>query len=66
MGSKRHEIFREVKKMGFQIVPGTKHYRVIDPNTGVQLAVLPRGQRAYGGGRNSTAVLVRLRRHALQ
>lgn len=63
MGSKRHEMFREIRKMGFTIVNGRKHYRVLDPSTGVQLAVLPHGQHAYGGGRNGTAVLVRLRRH---
>ena len=63
MGSKRHEMFREVKKMGFQIVKGRKHYRVLDPSTGAQLAVVPLGQRAYGGGRNGKAVLVLLRRH---
>ena len=64
MGSKRHEMFREIRKMGFEIVNGRKHYRVLDPNTGAQLAVLPHGQRAYGGGRNGTAVLVRLRNQA--
>jgi hypothetical protein len=63
MGSKRHEMFREIRKMGFPIVKGRKHYRVLDPRTGAQLAVLPLGQNAYGGGRNGIAVLVRLRRH---
>ncbi len=63
MGSKRHEMFREIRKMGFEIVKGRKHYRVIDPSTGIQLAVLPLGQNAYGGGRNGIAVLVRLRRY---
>lgn len=63
MGSKRHEMMREIKKMGFEIVKGRKHYRVLDPHTGIQLAVLPLGQNAYGGGRNGLAVLVRLRRH---
>jgi hypothetical protein len=64
MGSKRHEMFREVRKLGFEIVNGRKHYRVIDPATGAQVAVLPRGQNAYGGGRNGRAVLVQLRRRA--
>jgi hypothetical protein len=63
MGSKRHEMFREVKKLGFKIVNGRKHFHVIDPDTGVLLAILPRGQNAYGGGKNGTAVLVRLRRY---
>jgi hypothetical protein len=63
MGSKRHEMLREIRRMGFDIVNGRKHYRVLDPRTGAQLAVLPRGQHAYGGGRNGVAVLVRLRRH---
>lgn len=63
MGSTRHEMFREVKKLGFVIVNGRKHYRVIDPETGIQLAVLPRGQRAYGGGKNGLAVLVQLKRY---
>jgi hypothetical protein len=35
--------------MGFRIVNGKKHYLVIDPDTGMKLAVLPHGQRAYGG-----------------
>jgi hypothetical protein len=39
-------MFREIKKMGFVIVPGSKHYRVLDPTTGAQLAVLPLGQNA--------------------
>ena len=63
MGSKRHEMFREIKRMGYEIVNGGKHYHVRDPATGTLLAVLPRGQNAYGGGRNGRAVLVRLRRH---
>lgn len=63
MGSKKHEMFREIKRMGFKIVNGTQHFRVIDPETGEQLAVLPHGQHAYSGGRNGMAVLVRLRRH---
>lgn len=63
MGSKRHEMFREIRRMGFEIVKGRKHYRVLDPSTGAQLAVLPLGQNAYGGGKNGLAVLVRLRRH---
>jgi len=56
-------MFREIKRMGFKIINGTKHFRVIDPMTGEQLAVLPHGQRAYSNGRNATAVLVQLRRH---
>jgi hypothetical protein len=63
MGSKRHEMFREVKRMGYEIKLGRKHYQVIDPRNGAPLAVLPRGQRAYGGGRNGVAVLSRLRRY---
>lgn len=49
--------------MNFEIVKGRKHYRVLDPSTGAQLAVLPLGQNAYGGGKNGVAVLVRLRRY---
>jgi hypothetical protein len=60
---KRHEMLREVKNLGFEIVNGRKHYLVIDPQTGRQLAILPRGQNAYGGGKNGIAVLVRLRRY---
>jgi hypothetical protein len=63
LGSKRHEMFREIRKMNFEIVKGRKHYRVLDPSTGAQLAVLPLGQNAYGGGKNGVAVLVRLRRY---
>lgn len=62
MGSKRHEMLREIRKLGYTIAPGRKHYRVLDPATGEQVAVLPHGQHAYGGGRNGVAVLVRLRR----
>jgi len=57
-------MFREIRKLGFEIRNGRKHYRVIDPRTGRQLAVLPHGQNAYGGGRNGIAVLSHLRRHA--
>jgi hypothetical protein len=64
MGSKRHEMFRDIKRMGFEIENGRKHYLVLDPLTGKQVAVLPHGQNAYGGGRNGVAVLVRLRRYA--
>jgi hypothetical protein len=49
MGSKRHEMFREITKMGFEIVNGGKHYQVIAPRTGEMLGILPRGQNAYGG-----------------
>jgi hypothetical protein len=63
---KRHEFFHEIRRMGFQIVNGKKHYFVLDPVTGARLAVLPRGQHAYGGGRNGIAVLSRLRRYRRQ
>jgi hypothetical protein len=63
MGSKRHEMFRDIKKMGFEIVNASKHFRVIDPTTGETLVVLPHGQNAYGGGRNGIAVMSKLRRY---
>jgi hypothetical protein len=56
-------MFREVRRLGMRIENGRKHYRVIDPATGRQLAILPRGQNAYGGGRNGAAVLVAIRRY---
>jgi hypothetical protein len=66
MGSKRHEMFREISKMGFEIVNGGKHYHVVAPRTGEMLGILPRGQNAYGGGKNGVALLSRLRRWVKQ
>lgn len=63
MGSTRHEVIRQVRRMGFEIVSGRKHYRVIDPATGQQVAVIPLGQRAYGHGRGGVALMTTLRRH---
>ncbi len=52
MGSKRHEMFRDISKMGFEIVNGGKHYPVLVPRSGEMVGILPRAQNAYGGGKN--------------
>ncbi len=60
---RRHEMRRVVRRLGFDIVPGRKHDRVVDPKTRRQVAVMPRGQRAYGHGRSGDELLATLRRH---
>jgi hypothetical protein len=68
MGSTRHEMIREIRRMGFEIENGPKHFYAVDPKTGKRVVRLPHGQHAYRGfgNRNGIAAMQKLRRHLRQ